>query len=190
MLETREGYDAKTAEDLKKVIYAFVNYAREPFSAEALAAKQRLNDAGIDDKKISALQNRYVTDWGEDRVVTWRLDAVKDGNVIASRTLTPGRKFRLEVKTDGTELTDRDSWDMATMRIAVLDEHGNRQPYCQRAVKLKAEGAVELIGPDCVPLAGGMTGCYVKTRGIAGSGSLELRADGMEPVRISFNVKK
>lgn len=189
LLKNREGYDTETAKDLKKVIYAFVRYAQEPFTDEVLAAKSRLNAAGISDKTIAELQNRYMTYWGEDGVVTWKFLVVKDGRAIATRTLTPGRKFSLCVKADTLDMVEKDSWDMASVRISVRDENGNVQPYCQRALSLKAYGAIELIGPECVPLSGGRAGCYVRSRGVSGRGFLVVRADGMDMVNTIFRVQ-
>lgn len=188
LLETRDHYDPDTAADLKKVITAFVRYAEGPYSEEMLKCKKRLNDRGIDDSQIHDLQNRYMTYWG-DGICTWRLDAVKDGRIITSRTLTPARDLHLEISVDSQELTETGSWDMASIRITARDANGNLQPYCSRALKLSASGAVELIGPDCVPLMGGMTGCYVRTKHLSGTGQLNICADGMPPVSIDFTVR-
>lgn len=188
LLETREHYDARTAADLKKVIFAFVRYAEEPYSAEVLAAKKRLNDSGIADQTISMLQNQYMTYFGE-RTVVWRLDGIKDQKVVISRTFTPAKELHLDVNVDCTELYEDGCWDMATVRIAVKDENGNTQPYCCRALKLETSGEIELIGPDCIPLAGGMTGCYVRTKGSSGAGSLVIRADGIPTCQIDFIIK-
>ncbi len=188
-LKNLEGYDVETAKDLKKVIYAFVRYAQEPFTEEVMAAKKRLNDAGISDKTIVDLQNRYMTGWGRGGAPSWRILAIKNGGVIAAHTLTPGRKFSLCVEADTRELIDGDSWDMATVRISVRDENGNVQTYCQRALELKAYGSIELIGPEIIPLSGGMAGCYVRTRKVPGRGFLNVRANGMDMANIIFHVR-
>ncbi len=187
LLETRDHFDAATAEDLKKVIFAFVKYAEAPYSEEVLACKKRLNDSGIDDQQINTLKDRYMTYFG-DGVCTWRLDAVKDGSVIISRSLSPARDLHLEVSADSRELAENGSWDMASIRITARDANGNLQPYCSRALKFSVSGAVELIGPDVIPLMGGMAGCYVRTKNTAGPGSLTISADGMAPVQIDFTV--
>lgn len=188
LLETKEHYDEMTVRDLKTVINAFVRYAEAPFSEEVLAAKKRLNDAGISDLKIDDLRNRYMTYWG-DGIGTWRLDAVKDGQTVMSRSLAPAIKVHLEVQADTDVLCEEDSWDMATVRITVRDQNGNLQPYCARALKLSVSGAIELVGPDCIPLSGGMTGCYVQTNGTAGTGKLTIHADGMPEVTLDFRTQ-
>ncbi len=189
LLETREHFDPAAAADLKKVIFAFVRYAEGPYSEEVLTAKKRLNERGINDQQINSLKDRYMTYFSEG-TCTWRVDAVKDGSIIKSRSLSPARDLHLEVSVDTRELAEEDSWDMATVRITARDANGNLQPYSARALKLSVSGAVGLIGPDAVPLMGGMAGCYVRTANAAGPGSLTISADGMESVRIDFTVRK
>ena len=77
-----------------------------------------------------------------------------------------------------TELDATRSYDVASVRIRAVDQNGNVIPYFSEPVRLKAEGAVELIGPRHVPFRGGMTGCYVKTvKGQGTSGKLIIKAD-------------
>lgn len=189
LLRTKEGYDKQTSDDLKKVIFAFVKYAREPYSEEVLAAKERLNAAGVSDEKINELQNRYMTSFGEDGAVEWRIFSIKGGKAIASRLLTPGKKVYLDVQVDTKKLIEDDTWDMATVRITARNEHGHPQIYCQRALKLTVSGPIGLIGPDCVPLMGGSAGCYVRSKGRNGMGKLEISADGIETVTVNFRLK-
>ena len=189
LLRTKDGYDKETAQDLKTVINAFAKYAQEPFSEAVLAAKSRLNAAGISDRKITELKDRYLTYFSEDGTVSWRIFSIKGGKAIASRLLTPGRKMYLDVQADTKRLIDEDTWDMATVRITVRNEHGHPQVYCQRAVRLTVFGSIELIGPDCVPLMGGSAGCYIRSKGRGSMGKLEISADGMEKVTIDFRLK-
>ena len=154
-----------------------------------LAAKERLNAAGVSDERINELQNCYMTSFGEDGAVEWRIFSIKGGKAIASRLLTPGKKVYLDVQVDTKKLIEDDTWDMATVRITARNEHGHPQIYCQRALKLTVSGPIELIGPDCVPLMGGSAGCYVRSKGRNGMGKLEISADGIETVTVNFRLK-
>ena len=79
---------------------------------------------------------------------------------------------------------------MATIRIRAVDEHGAIQPYCCRAVTLQTQGAIALVGPSSVPLAGGMSGCYVRTVGLSGEGKLTIHMEGAPDVELMFSVSK
>ena len=186
LLEQKEGYAPKTARDVKAVLRAIAQYGQAgmPLRAMLKAAKLMVLH-GFTFEEGLRLYNTYMASWGGESV-TWRFE----GEGCQPVTLTPAEQLRLEVKPDTLTLTDGPTWDMATIRIRALDEHGNLLPYCARAVSLEAEGDIELIGPGSVPLSGGMTGTYVRTLGRAGAGSLTITADGAEPVVLHFTVGK
>ena len=134
------------------------------------------------------LYGKYVSNWGGDATV-WKLDAVKNGNAIQSRTLTPSAELHLEVRTSSAELTEGDTYDMAAVRIRIADGNGNTAHYAQLPVSFRAEGAVSIVGPDCAAAEGGMTGTYVRTTGTAGTGRLIISAPGLSPAELPFTVK-
>ena len=78
---------------------------------------------------------------------------------------------------------------MAAVRIRILDENGNIAPYAQLPVRLKVEGAAQLVGPNAVTAEGGMCGTYLRTIAEAGSAKLTVSADGLEPVCVEFTVQ-
>ena len=125
--------------------------------------------------------------WGGEATV-WRFDAIKDGKVVKSVTCCPSAKLHLEVTSSHTELREGDTYDMAAVRIRILDEFGNVAPYAQLPIRLKLEGAAQLIGPDVIVAEGGMTGTYIRTTGISGTAKLTVSCEGMETVTAEFAV--
>ena len=77
---------------------------------------------------------------------------------------------------------------MAAVRIRLLDEYDNPAVYAQLPVHLLAEGQIALVGPETVTAEGGMCGCYVKTTGQTGQGSLLIRTAQTEDVEIQFSI--
>lgn len=189
LLERQEGMSPRTASMVREVLLATAMYGSAlPLSVLLKAAylmgiKDFTREQGVD------LYNRYVASWG-GQVARWRFDAVKNGQVVASTVRCPGETLALEVCADTDTLTDGPSWDMATVRIRAVDEYGAVRTWCSRSLSLRAEGAVELIGPASVPLSGGMAGCYLRTRGEAGTGRLTIEMEGAAPVTLSFQVSK
>ncbi len=78
---------------------------------------------------------------------------------------------------------------MAAVRIRVLDGHDNIAPYAQLPLQLEAEGALELVGPALVTAEGGMTGCYLRTKGEAGEALLHIRSSQVGAVTLRFTVE-
>lgn len=190
LMERYEGFSKEVSEVVKEVLRGISKHGQWGLPAELLEKARWLErTGGITHDEIIRLYNSYMASWGGESVV-WRFEAVKEGKVVQIRTLAPSETMHLEAEADALTLTEGDSWDMASVRIRAVGEYGNVLPYCTRSVVLRAEGAVELIGPDHVPLSGGMTGCYVRTVGQAGTGVLTVAADGAAPVTLRFTVLK
>ena len=125
--------------------------------------------------------------WGGEATL-WRLEGVKDGQVVSSITCGPSTQLRLELIPSHTQLREGASYDMASVRIRVLDAYGNVAPYAQLALKLQLEGDAQLVGPDVVSAEGGMTGTFVKTAGKTGSAKLTVISSQTEPVSVAFTI--
>ena len=134
-----------------------------------------------------ALYSKYVGNWGTESTL-WRLIAVKDGMVAANYTCGPGSRLHLEVRPSHTNLREGDTYDMASIRIRILDEHGNGASYAQIPVQFTLEGEAELVGPRVVTAEGGMTGTYVKTTGKTGEARLTIHTDQTEDVTLIFKI--
>ena len=133
------------------------------------------------------LYGKYVGDWGGEATV-WKFEAVKDGKVVAVKELSPNVNMHLDVKVSSTALAEGGSYDMALVRVRILNEYGNVQNYVQLPVSFECEGAIELEGPKVSTAEGGMTGCIVKTKGEKGEGILKISCDGMKTQEIKFTV--
>jgi len=189
LLVTQEGFDRAKAELLKKALNSAARYGLAGMPKADLA---RMGYAMLRYKMSFkdgvALYGKYVGNWGGAATV-WRFDAVKDGEVVKSVTCCPSAKLHLEVTPSHTTLSEGDTYDMAAVRIRVLDAFGNVASYAQLPLRLKVDGAAELVGPDVVAAEGGMTGTYIRTTGQSGPAKLTVSADGLEAVTVEFEVK-
>ena len=134
-----------------------------------------------------ALYGKYVGNWGGE-ATRWRFEARRDGKAVCSATRAPGRTLHLDVRVSRTELCERQSYDMAAVRVRILDEYGAVASYAQLPVELHAEGDIALAGTDTVTAEGGMCGTYVRSLGRTGRGTLRIKAAGMDEVSIDFTV--
>ncbi|MCI1723611.1 MAG: hypothetical protein LKM41_12670 [Lachnospiraceae bacterium] len=140
---------------------------------------------------------------GAAKVITYRFDAIRSGQVTASRIRTPSSADHLEIRV-GTgspeapgqepsaavhELVIGRTYDAESLRFRMLDGSGNLLPYYQECLQLHAEGAVSLIGPCLISLKGGMGGTYVRTNGSTGDGTLKIEWDGHQET-VHFHVSE
>ena len=188
LLETQEGFPKEKADVLRSAFKAVNKYGLQGMPKTEIAKlgyamlkyKMNFQDA-------VALYGKYVANWGGEATV-WTLEGKRDGEVIAKVNLCPSAQLQLEVKASQVMLQERQSYDMAAVRIRILDGNGNIAPYAQLPVQLKLEGDAQLVGPDVVTAEGGMAGTYIRTTGKTGSAKLTVSAYGLESKEIEFTI--
>ncbi len=188
LLETQEGFSPSKARLLRECLLAAGKYglAGLPLSykAKMLWCMVRY---GLKFKDGVELYGKYVANWGGEST-SWRFEGIKDGKVVSSVICRPSAKLHLEVKADHTALAEKASYDMAAVRIRVLDENGNIAPYAQLPVTFTVSGAAELVGSPVVAAEGGMCGAYIRTLGAPGAASLTVHTGQTEDVIINFSI--
>ena len=190
LLETQEGFDEKKADLLRSCLLAVRSHGLSHLTPAELARMGvAMAKYGMTFADAQALYGKYIGNWGGEATV-WRLDGMKDGQAVASVTCGPGTKLHLEAVPSHTVLTEGDQYDMAAVRVRILDEYGNITPYAQLPVTFCLEGEAELVGPETVTAEGGMTGTYVKTTGKTGLARLTVKTSQTEPVGILFTVEE
>jgi len=188
LLETQEGFYKKKAELLRECLLMIQKKGLANLTpADMAKIGYAMMKYGMKQEDALALYSKYIGNWGGEATL-WRLIAVKDGMVAATYTCGPGSKLHLEVIPSHTSLREGDTYDMASVRIRILDEHGNVAPYAQLPVLFTLEGDAQLIGPGVVTAEGGMTGTYVKTIGKTGEARLTITTDQTEPVVLIFKI--
>ncbi len=187
-MEEIEGFSHQKAEDIKKILLAANKYglANLPFDIKLLAAKCILFRGMKMDDAVE-LYNKYISNWG-GAVTTYKFQAMKNGKVVKEVVRKPVTKIDLDINVSHTELVEENTYDVASIQIKAIDDNGNVLPYYQEAVRLEAEGPIEIIGPKYVTLRGGMAGTYVKTLGTSGKASLKIITDNINEKVIEFNA--
>lgn len=188
LLETQEGYPKAKAKILRDCLLAAGKYGLAglplKYKMKMLWCMARYGlkfQDGVD------LYGKYVANWGGEST-SWRFDGITNGEVAASVTCSPSARLRLEVKASHTELTERASYDMAAVRVRILDENGNAAPYAQIPVTFSVSGSAELVGPSVTTAEGGMCGAYLRTTGKAGSAALTVHTEQTEDAIIDFTI--
>jgi beta-galactosidase len=188
LLETQEGFDKQKAELLKKALNSAAKYGLGDMpKADMLRMGYAMARYKMSYQDGMELYGKYIANWGGEATV-WRFDAIKNGEVVKSVTCCPSAALRLEAVPSRTALQEGASYDMAAVRIRVLDGNGNVAPYAQLPLRLKLEGTAQLVGPDVVVAEGGMCGTYIRTTGETGNAKLTVSTDGLAPITVEFTV--
>ncbi len=188
LLETQEGFDRKKAELLRQCLLTIQKKGLAGMTPADMAKMgYAMVKYGLKYEDAVALYGKYVGNWGGEATV-WRLIAVKNGEVAATYTCKPSARLHLEVVPSHVHLKEGDTYDMAAVRVRILDENGNVAPYAQLPVQFELEGPAQLVGPAVVTAEGGMTGTYVKTTGQTGQARLTITTGQTEPVTLLFRI--
>ncbi len=190
LLETKEGFGKRKAAVLRDCLLAAGKYtlAGLPLRYKLKLAwcmvryRMRFSD-GV------ALYGKYVGNWGGE-ATRWRFEARNGGKAVASVTCSPSAALHLEAAVSHSALTERDSYDMAAVRVRLLDGTNRVAPYAQLPVHFSLTGDAELVGPDTATAEGGMCGTYIRTLGRSGSANLVIRTGQTEPVTLRFTITK
>ena len=99
-------------------------------------------------------------------------------------------KLCLDVDVSSNELVEKETYDVAAIRIKITDEYGNVMPFFNRQALLEVTGDIEILGPSLADINGGMGGVYVRSIGKSGKGTVKISLPdyGLESVS-EFEVK-
>ena len=190
LLEEKEGFDPKTAQAIKEIMKAVAATGLNNLSL-LLKLKMlyymRTKKLTFDD--CYRIFSEYMGNWG-DAAISYRFEAVKDGQVVKTVCKEPVRKIVLEARADTTRLQCSGGYDVAAIRIRALDQNGNTLPYYQEPLQLTVSGPIGLLGDDVISLKGGMGGTYVRTVGERGAARLYISGNGVETAELLFTVEE
>ena len=190
LLETQEHFDKAKADTLRDCLLAAGRYG---LAGLPLRYKLKLAWCMVRYKMSFAdgvaLYGKYVGNWG-GAATRWRFDAKNGDTVVKSVTLCPSHRLHLEVTPSATVLREGDTYDMAGVRVRILDENGSPAVYAQLPLTFAVTGAAVLVGPAAATAEGGMGGTYLRTVGQTGTAALTVSAPQCATVTVEFTVTK
>ncbi len=181
-----KSYKSRLKEALN--IVALYGMSHPPKRFYALAAKLVLFNH-MNPADAVKLYNKYIGDWG-GQATEYRFEAIKRGEIVKTLHKKPFGHLKLEAVADHTDLCEKETYDMALIRIKATDENGNTAHFFNEPLSFEVKGDIELVGEKCVSLKGGMAGAFIKTKGTEGAGTLTILNSQTGSISIDFNVKK
>ena len=188
LLETQEGFSSSKAKILRECLNAAGKYglAGLPLSYK-LKMLWCMARYGLKFQDGVDLYGKYVANWGGESTA-WKFEGIKNGKVVSKVICSPSSALHLDVKVSNTDLSEGITYDMAAVRVRILDENNNSAPYAQLPVTFSVSGAAELVGSSTAAAEGGMCGTYIRTIGTKGTAELKIHTEQTEDVIIRFTV--
>ncbi len=119
------------------------------------------------------LYGKYIGDWG-GKSTEFKFVGYKDDKPVITRIKAPAESTDLDVTVSSDTLYEGATYDVASVRIRVVDQNNNVLPFYNGSLKFTTEGPIEVYGPDHVDIQGGMGGLYVRTTGNTGNALLNI----------------
>lgn len=178
MLSDNESFSTGFADRVKHALNIAARYGMSKLTlSDKITGARMMLFHHMSVKDIVDMYQKYIGDWGGE-ATSFKFEALKDGKVVKTIVKEPVKDLDLQTVVSHTELCEETSYDVASVRIRMVDQNGNILPFYAESVKLKTEGAIELIGPKTIPLRGGMAGTYIKSKRRQGStGKLIIKYD-------------
>ncbi len=192
-LQQNEKFSKEMAEKVKRALNTAARYGMGGLKAADMVTGFRMMAFhGMSTKDVVDIYQKYIGDWGGE-ATSFKFEAIKDGKVVKTLVKETVSQVKLQVEVSHTDLKDDKTYDVAAVRIRAVDQNGNVIPYFAESVKLKTEGAIEVIGPKHVPLRGGMGGTYVKSKrkqGTSGKLIISMFVGEKYKEEISFHIEE
>ena len=189
-LEKNESMSHEQAEDVKALLNEVARVGLYGMSKSMyLKAGKLMVQYKMKMSDAVELFNRYIGDWG-GASKSYKFEAIKNGEVVKTIYRAPMKQWSLQTICSHTDLKEGKTYDVAEVRIWAVDEYGNILPFANDPLKVTAEGAISLIGPELISLQGGMSGVYVKTTGKLGIGKLTIQTAMGHKEEIEFWVEE
>ncbi len=181
-----EDFTKKQAEDVKDILNYVARNGLSRFPLRILFKALKLIAVyGMKPSQAVELYNRYVGDWG-GASTAYRFEAIKDGRTVKTVVKEPVTQIHLWADADHTLLREEHTYDVAAVRIRMLDQNENQLCFYNEPLQLTVEGPIALIGEPVISLKGGMGGTYVKTTGKSGEAALVIQSAQAGSIRLAF----
>ncbi len=131
----------------------------------------------------------YVSNWGGQRI-SFRFEGYKNGEMVKSITKTTLETSHLSAEADNSVLVEADTYDVTRIVLKVTDQNGNIMNYANDAMVIETEGPIEIIGPKCIALIGGVRAFWIKSKGSSGKGVVSIKSEKYRNEQILFEVIK
>ena len=187
LLIKNEGYSEKASGYMKQVLSASLTYGDKLPLKYKLMYLHLMLKYHVNYQKGYELYGKYIGNWG-DREVVYSFEAVEGDKVVNKLVLGESKQLHLEAKVSSTTLHENTTYDMAAIRLKVLNQNNIQTYYYNEPFELSVKGPIELVGPSVVSFKGGMSGTYIKSLHKKGKAKLIIKTT-FETKTIDFVVE-
>ena len=118
----------------------------------------------------------------------FRFEGVINGQIAATVIKAPVTKTKFKVNVSSSRLIHGETYDVTRIEIAAVDSNDNRISYYNDCLSVTCDGALEVMGPDVIPLVGGGAAFYLRTKGGRKQANVKVATQSMGEFEIPLSV--
>jgi beta-galactosidase len=189
LLQKYENISEKDSEKLKDILREAAKFGNNLPVGTKLAMSRLMQKYRLTSEDAVRLFGTYVSNWGGSRI-SFRFEGYKGGQLVKTVVKATSSSAHLEVLPDSTLLNECETYDVTRIVLKAIDENGNLLNYANDAMNISSTGPIEIIGPKCVALIGGVRAFWIKSTGSAGVGIVNISSEKYGDNRIEFEINK
>lgn len=180
-------YPPRIAKRIKKVLLSFNRFGFKMPLLDRLRMASLMILHRLTMTDAMDLYGTYVGNWGSNDPI-YRFVGYRDNIAVIEKTIAQPKQIRFELTTKDLELNHHTTYDVAHLIIRALDEHDHIVPV-ERAFQVSLSEGLELIGPNPIPMCGGLAAFYVKTTGREASATVVILQAGSVMASLDIHIK-
>lgn len=192
-MAAKEGFDERKEQDIRAVISELSDDSvatpvpQQPKKTGFMALfASKEPDERISEDEVVKLYEAYAV--ARTVRTVFRFEGIIDGRVAATVVKAPVTKTKFKVNVSGSKLIHGETYDAARIEIVAVDANDNRLTYFSDCLTVSVDGAIEVIGPSAIPMTGGATAFYVRTKGGRKQANVKIATQSMGEFNIPLSV--
>ena len=189
LLTKYENITDKDSHRMKSVLRDVSKFGMNlPFGSKLLMGRLMLKyKLSMDDGM--RLFGTYVSNWGGQRI-SFRFEGYKNNDMVKSVIKSTSETSCLKVEADSSVLVEAETYDVTRIVLKATDQNVNIMNYANDAMAIETEGPIEIMGPKCIALIGGVRAFWIKTKGSSGKGIVTIKSEKYGNYQLLFEVIK
>ncbi|MFA9396887.1 MAG: glycoside hydrolase family 2 TIM barrel-domain containing protein [Clostridiaceae bacterium] len=135
------------------------------------------------------LYGKYMSNWGS-AATTYKYDGYINDKLVLTEYKSQLGTLDINVYPDSTNLIEDETYDVTRVVIKLEDKNKKIPTYSSEFISVETQGPISLIGPKNIPLIGGSSAFWIKTKGQSGEASVVISSELYGEKTVKFNIVK
>jgi len=122
--------------------------------------------------------------------IVFKFEGYIDDELVLTEKRGHTKEAKLIAKLDHSKLEHGFTYDATRVVVSLKDEFNYDLTYANDVIEVEVSKHLELVGPNKLALIGGSNAFYVKTKGVAGTGTIKITSTRNQEIELKVDIKK